>query len=78
MPKHFLIQSQFQYTYKCMTENKCKNYSFIARTLLICARPNGDDFRAEMFPFFKIRDYTFGDEFTGSLKKKKIHKNVSL
>ena len=57
-----------------MTENKCKNYSFIARTLLICAKPKGDDFRAERFPFFKIRDYTVGDEFTGSLKKKKFTK----
>lgn len=35
---------------------------------------NADYFRTEIFPFFKIRDSTFGYEFTSSLKNKKITK----
>lgn len=49
-----------------MTENKYKNHSFISRTFLTCAKPKADYVRIEIFPFFKVRDYAFGDEFTGT------------
>lgn len=57
-----------------MTENKYKNHSFISRTFLTCAKPKADYVRTEIFPFFKVRDYAFGEEFTGTLKNKKATK----
>lgn len=33
-----------------------------------------DYFRIKIFPFFKIRESIFGDEFIGSLKNEKVTK----
>lgn len=70
MPKNFLIKSQ--YTYNVWPKLNVKIILLLPRLCWFVLIQKM--MTLELFPFFKVRDYTFGEEFTGSLKNKKFTK----